>query len=47
MLELFNAKERDLDDWAKLFERADARFKFVGSKQPKKPRSYVSSKRVG
>ncbi|MCJ1319528.1 hypothetical protein MMC15_004864 [Xylographa vitiligo] len=34
MLSLFNAQERDLDDWAKLFEMADPRFKFLGGKQP-------------
>ena len=34
MLSLFNAQERDLDDWAKLFELADPRFKFLGGKQP-------------
>lgn len=26
MLELFNAKERERDDWVELFERADSRF---------------------
>lgn len=34
MLELQNARERELDDWAKLFEEADKRFKFMGGKQP-------------
>ncbi|CAG8952635.1 hypothetical protein HYFRA_00009742 [Hymenoscyphus fraxineus] len=35
MLELQNARERELEDWAKLFEDADPRFKFLGGKQPK------------
>jgi len=34
MLELQNARERELDDWAGLFKQADARFKFLGGKQP-------------
>ncbi|MCJ1463377.1 hypothetical protein MMC07_001984 [Pseudocyphellaria aurata] len=34
MLELHNAKERDKNDWAKLFQEADSRFIFVGVKQP-------------
>lgn len=34
MLEFHNAKERDADDWAKLFHEADPRFKFLGVKQP-------------
>lgn len=34
MLEFHNAKERDADDWAKLFHDADPRFKFLGVKQP-------------
>jgi len=35
MLTLFNARERDEDDWKVLFQRADPRFKFQGIKQPK------------
>ncbi|CAG8977109.1 hypothetical protein HYALB_00011354 [Hymenoscyphus albidus] len=35
MLELQNARERELEDWAKLFEDADPRFKFLGGKQPR------------
>ncbi|KAF2430168.1 O-methyltransferase [Tothia fuscella] len=34
MLELLNAKERDVDDWIELFRLADSRFKFLGAKQP-------------
>lgn len=34
MLEFHNAKERDADDWAKLFSDADPRFEFLGVKQP-------------
>lgn len=34
MLELHNAKERDRNDWAQLFQEVDPRFKFVGVKQP-------------
>lgn len=35
MLELFNAKERDVEDWTKLFHAADTRFKFRGVQFPK------------
>lgn len=34
MKEIQNAKERDADDWKKLFEDADPRFKFKGIKTP-------------
>jgi len=34
MLELQNSCERELGDWAKLFEEADNRFDFKGGKQP-------------
>ncbi|KAI1385143.1 putative O-methyltransferase [Hypoxylon trugodes] len=34
MLELSNAKERDLDEWKTLFQEADPRFIFQGVKQP-------------
>jgi len=34
MLELQNSRERELDDWAKLFAAADPRFDFMGGKQP-------------
>lgn len=30
MLQLFNSKERDMGDWAALFEMADSRFRFQG-----------------
>lgn len=34
MLEICNARERDLDEWKSLFVQADARFKFKGVTQP-------------
>ncbi|KAL9119135.1 MAG: hypothetical protein Q9187_004309 [Circinaria calcarea] len=34
MLVIQNSRERELDDWKKLFEIADAGFRFVGAKQP-------------
>lgn len=34
MMELQNSKERELDEWVKLFEQADPRFKFKGAKLP-------------
>lgn len=34
MLELQNSKEREVDDWKSLFERADKRFRFVGVRMP-------------
>lgn len=34
MLELQNSREREMDDWAKLFEQADSRFKFLGGSKP-------------
>ena len=34
MLEIGNAKERDLDEWRSLFAHADTRFKFKGITQP-------------
>ncbi|KAM7182880.1 S-adenosyl-L-methionine-dependent methyltransferase [Rhypophila sp. PSN 637] len=34
MAELFNSHERELDDWANLFELADSRFEFKGAHQP-------------
>ncbi|TVY28476.1 O-methyltransferase [Lachnellula hyalina] len=34
MMEVQNSRERDLDDWAKLFREADERFVFKGGKQP-------------
>ena len=35
MLEIQNSRERDLDDWAGLFKKADPKFKFLGGAQPK------------
>ena len=40
MLEMFNSKEREADDWLSLFQSADARFKFVDIKRP--PNSKLS-----
>lgn len=34
MLEIGNAKERDLGEWKALFEKADSRFVFRGVEQP-------------
>lgn len=34
MLEIANAKERDLDEWKGIFAQADVRFKFKGATQP-------------
>lgn len=34
MLEIGNAKERDLGEWKSLFAQADSRFSFQGVKQP-------------
>jgi hypothetical protein len=33
MMTLFNAREREKDDWIQLFEEADARFKIVDAKK--------------
>lgn len=40
MKQNFNGKERDADDWAKLFLATDERFKIVGIKTP--PKSLLS-----
>ena len=34
MLELFNSKERDADDWVGLLRQADERFRLVDIKRP-------------
>lgn len=34
MLEIGNAKERDLSEWEQLFRQADERFSFQGMIQP-------------
>jgi hypothetical protein len=34
MLEIGNAKERDLLEWKHIFEQADSRFSFKGMRQP-------------
>ena len=34
MLELYNGKERDRDDWAELIEHADSRFVLRGIRKP-------------
>ena len=35
MLQLFNAYQRDEEEWADLFHRADPRFKFIGHSKPR------------
>lgn len=40
MKAVFNAKERNLDDWAKLFRNADPGFELLGAK--KSPKSQLS-----
>ncbi|KAL0259111.1 hypothetical protein SLS55_006616 [Diplodia seriata] len=39
MLQLLNARERAEDDYAELFQRTDARFKFLGVKRPEGSRT--------
>ena len=34
MMTLFNAREREKEDWIQLFKEADERFKFVEAKKP-------------
>ncbi len=34
MMEINNAKERDLDEWKTLFDKADSRFIYKGLRQP-------------
>lgn len=34
MMTLFNAREREQDDWNQLLRDADRRFKLVGAKKP-------------
>jgi len=34
MLELQNSREREMEDWVKIFRDADSRFEFKGGKQP-------------
>ena len=34
MLEMYNSKERDADDWAGLLRQADGRFRLVDVKRP-------------
>ena len=45
MLELHNAKERDMSDWTHLLRKADERFHIVDTKQP--PGSRLSVMEVG
>lgn len=40
-LEAFNARERELEDWAALFNKADSRFEFLGAKQPVGSRLWI------
>jgi len=41
MLEMQNARERELDDWAALFHEADSRFEFLGGEQPAGSRLWI------
>lgn len=41
MLELLNAKERDVDGWTELFAMAHPGFKFLGARQPKGSRMSI------
>lgn len=34
MLQLLNAQEREMHEWAELFRRADSRFRYLGARQP-------------
>ncbi|KAI2635108.1 S-adenosyl-L-methionine-dependent methyltransferase [Xylaria nigripes] len=34
MLQLLNAKQRDMHEWPELFRQADSRFKYLGARQP-------------
>lgn len=34
MLEIGNARERDVDEWETIFRQADERFIFKGARQP-------------
>lgn len=34
MMTLFNAREREMEDWIQLFEKADNRFKFKSAQKP-------------
>lgn len=34
MLELHYGKERDLEDWIELLQKADPRFHLIGTRQP-------------
>jgi hypothetical protein len=34
MIAMFNSKERTVEEWAALFQKADPRFKFLGAKKP-------------
>jgi hypothetical protein len=34
MMEVGNAKERDVEEWKELFEKADERFAWKGAKVP-------------
>ncbi|KAL6721260.1 hypothetical protein ACLMJK_000362 [Lecanora helva] len=47
MLEMQNARERELDDWAALFREADSRFEFLDGEQPAGSRLYILKARWG
>lgn len=41
MLELLNAKERDVEGWTELFAMAHPGFRFLGARQPKGSRMSI------
>ncbi|KAH8895954.1 O-methyltransferase [Thozetella sp. PMI_491] len=41
MLELFNAREREMEDWKALFEMADSRFEFKGGSLPEGSNKWI------
>jgi hypothetical protein len=41
MMSLMNAKERGLEDWKALFQKADSRFKWNGGRRPDGSRLWI------
>lgn len=41
MMAAMNARTREQKDWATLFETADPRFKFLGTKKPEDSRMWI------
>ena len=41
MMAAHNARTREQRDWATLFETADPRFRFLGSKKPENSRMWI------